>query len=107
PDSAVGQDPPGWTDPAIGDDSIGPAAGDPPRTPRSVVVNGPAGSFTLHVVQSAGAAFALRAESWDSGKRIGSDAITGTGTGADASVAVPSPTPPPGATTATARLTAS
>jgi hypothetical protein len=107
PDSAVGQDPAGWTDPATGDDTIGPPAGDPPPTPRSVVVNGPASAFTLHVVQSPGAAFALRAESWDSGKRIGSDAVTGTGTGADTPAAVPEPTLSPSTTAATARLAAS
>jgi hypothetical protein len=107
PDSAVGQDPPGWTDPAIGDDTIGPPAGDPPRAPRSVVVNGRAGEFTVHDVQGAGAAFALRAESWDSGKRVGSDALTGTGTGADSPVAAPSPAASPTPAATTARLSAS
>lgn len=103
PDSAVGQDPAGWTDPATGDDAIGPTPNDPPPTPRSVVVNGPGSGFTLHVVQGAGARFALRAESWDSGKRIGSDAVTGTGTGADAAAAIPEPTLSP-TTAAAARL---
>jgi hypothetical protein len=102
PDSAVGQDPSGQTDPATGDDSIGPGPGDPPAPPRSVVVNGSASDFTLHVVQGAGARFALRAESWDSGKRTSSTAVTGTGTGADAAVGLPAPTP----VAATARLAA-
>ena len=102
PDSAVGQDPPGWTDPATGDDSIGPNPGNPPPTPRSVVVNGSSNGLTLHVVQGAGAPYALQVESWDSGKRLSSDTVTGSGTGADAPAAIPTPT----TVAATAKLAA-
>ena len=103
PDSAVGQDPPGWTDPAIGDDSIVPDQGNPPPTPRSVVINGPATGVTLHVVQTAGAQFALRVANWDSGKLVSGDTVTGTGTGADAVAGLPAP----GSAAAAAKLTAS
>lgn len=106
PDSAVGQDPAGWTDPATGDES---SPGDPPPTPRSIVINGSGADVTLHVVHGAGAPYALQVESWESGKRVSSNTVTGAGTGTDAVVTVPSPAgtaPVPTTVAITARLAA-
>jgi hypothetical protein len=90
PDASVGQEPPGWTDPSVGDVSIAPLPdGPPPATPRSVVIPGPATGATLHVAAEAGTPFALSVETWVDGAPIADDDVKGSGTGAATKVAFP------------------
>jgi hypothetical protein len=89
PDAAVDKDVPGYTNPALGDDELGPLPGDPPPTPRSIVLPGGTSGLTLHVTAATGGRFALRAQGWQDGVSGDEKTITGSGTGGDGVVALP------------------
>jgi hypothetical protein len=88
PNSAVSQDAPGWTETALGDESIAPWPDKEPAMPRALVVPNPAPGTRLYVSGTKSARFALTAEAWRDGAVIAKNALAGKGTGAPTRVAV-------------------
>lgn len=86
PDSAVSQDPPSYTDSAIGEN---PPVSPLQPTPRSVVLTTPEPGTVLHVSATSGSPYALTANAWVAGAVTATDAITGVGTGQDAVTSSP------------------
>lgn len=85
PDASVSQDPPGWTDPSVGDESLA-KPGDPDPTPRAIVVPKLDPGTKLFVSAKRGARFALTAMSWQDGSVVTSRPVQGKGTGVPAIV---------------------
>lgn len=85
PGSSAAQDPPGWTDPAVGN---GPTLGTPAATPRSIVVSELAKGTRLFVDDTKGARFSLTAENWRDGAVVSKRTLAGKGTGRASAVSL-------------------
>ena len=88
PTALVIQDPPGWTDPAAGDESL-PKPGNAAPTPRAIVLRDLAPGIKLFVSSKKGSRFALTAKTWQDGAVVATRAVAGTGTGDPAVVRIP------------------
>jgi hypothetical protein len=79
--SSASQDTPGWTAPAIGDETIAPWPDSTPAMPRAVVVPNLATGTKLFVVAAKGEPFAIVIEALRDGKLAARAEVEGTGTG--------------------------